>query len=164
MTNIKSHKLKTFMTIFLLLSIIFSIFGLSQAQEQLSDGETVYVPIYSNVYSGPRALTFLLSTMLSLRNTDPKYPITIIKADYYDDKGIKLESYIEEPVTLEPLSSTHFYIKEDDKRGGPSANFIVEWKSLTKVNQPIIHGVMLGMKSGQGVSFVCPGKIIKVHK
>jgi len=135
----------------------------ASSQVQLSAGETVYVSIYSNVYSGPKKVPFQLAAMLSIRNTDPKYPITILKADYYDDHGAIIDTYIKEHFELKPLASTHFYIREYDKRGGPGANFIVKWRSTRQVNQPIIEGIMLGLTSGQGLSFICPGQIIREH-
>jgi hypothetical protein len=127
----------------------------------LSDGETVYVSIYSNVYSGPREKPFQLAAMLNIRNTDQKHAITILQIDYHDNNGKKIDQYIEKLLEIGPLASKYFYIKEYDKRGGPGANFIVKWKAETKVNQPIIEAVMLGLASGQGLSFICPGQIIK---
>jgi hypothetical protein len=126
----------------------------------LSHGETVYVSIYSNVHAGPKGRPFLLSAMLSIRNTDPKNEISVSLADYYDTNGKMIESYLKKPVTLKPLSSIFVYIKESDIRGGAGASFIVKWRSDKWVNQPIIEGIMLGLTSGQGVSFVCPGQIL----
>lgn len=133
------------------------------AQPGLSSGNTLYVPIYSNVYSGPRKAKYQLAAMLSIRNTDPAYPIRIVHADYYDNDGKLVDSYVEETLELAPLASHNFYIREYDERGGTGANFIVQWASPQKVNQPIIQGVMLGMKSGQGISFICPGQVIVEH-
>jgi hypothetical protein len=144
--------------------IFVSLPSEAKCQVRLSAGETVYVSIYSNVYSGPKKLPFQLAAMLSIRNTDPKYPITILKADYYDDHGVMIDSYVSEAMVLKPLASTHFYLREYDKRGGPGANFIVQWRSAVEVNQPIIEGIMLGLMSGQGLSFTCPGQIIKEHR
>ncbi|OHE58063.1 MAG: hypothetical protein A2Z47_15390 [Thermodesulfovibrio sp. RBG_19FT_COMBO_42_12] len=151
---------------FLIITIVLPICLLpicahAQSDSDLSSGESVYVSIYSNLYSGPKAVRFELAAMLSIRNTDPKYPITILKADYYDTSGNIIDNYIKKPMKLKPLESTYFYIKEYDKRGGPGANFIVKWQAERKVNQPIIEGVMLGMR--QGVSFICPGQIITEH-
>lgn len=42
----------------------------SSHEALLSKGQTVYVPVYSNVFSGPRSLPFQLATTLSIRNTD----------------------------------------------------------------------------------------------
>jgi len=133
-------------------------------EKRLSNGESVYVPIYSNVYSGPKASSFELAVMLSIRNTDPKHSITLLRAEYHDSSGKKLESYVQKPTEVKPMASTYFYIKEYDKRGGPGASFLVKWNSEHKVNMPIIEGIMLGLSSGQGVSFVCPGRIITEHR
>ena len=127
----------------------------------LSSGETVYVSIYSNIYSGPKKVPLELAAMLSMRNTDPKYPITISKADYYDTGGKLIEKYLKKPLKLNPLESTYLYLKEYDKRGGHGANFIISWRAKKKVNQPIIEGVMIGAR--QGISFICPGQIITEH-
>jgi len=143
--------------------IFVSLPGEGNSQVALSTGESVYVSIYSNVYSGPKKVPFQLAAMLSIRNTDPKYPVTVTKVDYYDNDGKMIDPYIKEPFELGPLASTHFYIREYDKRGGPGANFIVKWRSAARVNHPIIEGIMLGLASGQGLSFTCPGQIISEH-
>jgi hypothetical protein len=130
----------------------------------LSHGETVYVSIYSHVLAGPKAKPFPLSSMLVVRNTDPKNEISFLLADYYDTDGKLLERYLKNPIILKPLASTYLYIKEKDLRGGPGANFLVRWHSEKWVNQPIIEGVMLGLSSSQGVSFICPGQILMEGK
>ena len=85
---------------------IFLFFpGWAYSQPQLSTGETVYVSAYTNVYSGPKKLEFQLATMLSIRNTDSKYGITIMKVDYYDNNGKMVDSYIKEQSELGPLAS-----------------------------------------------------------
>jgi hypothetical protein len=149
--------------IVLVIGILLFFAGYTNAGEGLSKGETVYVSIYSNVYSGVKLHPLELSGMLSIRNTDPKYSISILKADYYDSKGELLERYIPKPLKLKPLESTHYSIKVSDKRGGPGAKFIVKWQSDNKVNQPIIRGIMLSTRAQQGISFICPGKVISEH-
>jgi hypothetical protein len=132
----------------LLVTFIFLFFvGYTNAGEHLFKGESVYVSMYSNVYSGVKLHALELSGMLSIRNTDPKYSISIQKAGYYDSKGKLLERYITQSLKLKPLESTHFLVKVYDKRGGPGANFIVKWQSDNKVNQPIIEGVMLRVRA-----------------
>jgi len=133
------------------------------AHDVLSKGETVYVSIYSHVYSGPKNQPFQLTAMLIARNTDPKHNITITRADYYDTQGKLVEQYVKNPLILKPLESSYLSIKEHDERGGAGANFVVQWQSEAKVNQPIIESVILGTRSGQGISFVCPGKNITAH-
>jgi len=154
--------------IFLILAIMAIIPVSSRAEmdvnKALSHGETVYVSIYSHVLAGPKAKPFPLSSMLVIRNTDLKNEITVSLADYYDTNGKMLEKYLKNPLTLKPLASTYLYIREQDLRGGPGANFLVKWHSDKWVNQPIIEAVMLGLTSGQGVSFICPGQVLMEGK
>jgi len=130
----------------------------ADADKALSSGETLYVPVYSNVYSGPKATPFQLATMLSIHNVDPKNSITILKVHYYDSTGKFIESYIKKPMSLKPFAHTFFYLKEYDTRGGPGANFIVKWRAEKKINQPVVEALMLGTRAG--VSFTSSGRII----
>jgi hypothetical protein len=154
------HGIETTLLMAILIFIPLSSYAQMDINQALSRGESVYVPIYSNVYAGPKASPFLLSAMLSIRNTDPKNEITILKADYYDSNGKMIEGYMKSPVKLLPLASTFVHIKERDTRGGPGASFLVKWQSEKWINRPIIEGVMLGIVSGRGVSFICPGQIL----
>jgi hypothetical protein len=156
------------LAIFALAIIVFLTFfptdGEASSDKKLSSGETVYVPVYSNIYTGPKAVPLQLAVVLSLRNTDPKHAITILRADYYDSDGKMIESFIKQPIALKPLASTYFYIKEYDTRGGPGASFLVGWRSENSVNCPIIEGVMIGVLSGHGVSFISRGEAISVPR
>lgn len=126
----------------------------------LTDGQTIYVPAYSHIYSGNRERPFLLTVTLSIRNIDPKHPIKITVIDYYETQGKRLKKYLNEPRILKPMESLRYVIPERDKSGGSGANFIVEWKSDTSVNPPIVESVMIGTQSQQGVSFTSRGRII----
>ncbi len=154
---------KSLLYICLINLLVAGHFQAASAAEKfvLSRGETVYVPVYSNVFSAPKQVPFYLAAILSIRNTDLAYPITVLSADYYDTKGKLLKRYYQQPVLLSPLETVTIYIPEDDVAGGVGANFIVRWKASLEVNMPIIECVMIGTKSGQGISFVSPGQIIK---
>jgi hypothetical protein len=119
------------------------------------------VPIYSHVYYGDREGTILLTGILSVRNTDPRQAITLSQVDYYDTDGKLLRKYIAEPVTLGPLSSTRFIVKASDTAGGSGANFLVQWKAETPVNDPILEGLMIGASGQLGISFTSRGQVIK---
>jgi hypothetical protein len=161
MNTAKAHICKLFTYSVVLFTLLFPLRALAEHAPELSAGETLYVPVYSNVYSGPKAVPLQLATMLSIHNTDPKYSVTLVNVDYYDSNGKFVESYVKKPLTLKPFAHTYFYLKEYDVRGGPGANFVVKWRAETKVNQPIIQALMFGARSG--VSFVSPGQIIKEH-
>jgi hypothetical protein len=142
-----------------MLTIVVST-AFAGAEIELSTGQTVYVPVYSNVFTGPKALTFNLAVMLSIRNIDLHNPITVISVEYYDNDGKLLKKYIDKSQELKPLASNHIFIKESDESGGFGANFIVRWKSAREINAPIIESVMIGARSGQGISFVSQGRVI----
>lgn len=142
---------------------LFIFVSHANAEPALSRGATLYVPIYSNLYAGPKAIVYNLAAMLSIRNTDPEFPISVTRADYYDSDGKLVKRYLKDPITLKPLASKHIYIQEYDTSGGSGANFIVKWRSKERVNRPIIEAIMTGLRSGQGVSFRCPGQEITEH-
>jgi hypothetical protein len=128
---------------------------------QLSTGQTVYVPIYSHIYSGIKARPFDLAATLSIRNTNLKSSIIIVSVKYYDSAGKMIKDYLDGPIKLNALASARYIITEDDKAGGSGANFIVIWQSEKSVNPPIIESVMIGTHSGQGISFVSRGQVIE---
>ena len=123
--------------------------------------QTVYVPIYSQIYEKTERWTVNLTVTLSIRNTDLGHPITITAVCKYNTAGQLVERYLEEPVLLTSLASTHFVVKGSDTRGGVGASFIVKWRSDERVNQPIVEAVMITRISQQGLSFVTHGRIIE---
>lgn len=128
---------------------------------RLSKGQTVYVPVYSNVYSGPRKQPFQLATMLSIRNVDLVASLRVTAIEYFDNDGRLVKRHLDKPLLLGPLASTHVYLEEKDTRGGFGANFIVRWQAEKVINTPIIECVMIGATGGQGISFVSPGQEIR---
>ena len=131
---------------------------------KLSAGQTVYVPIYSHIYSGVKGRPFDLAATLSIRNTNPQNVIVLETVKYYDSDGKLVKDYLEKPLQLNALASTRYIITEDEKAGGSGANFMVVWKSDQNVNPPIIEAVMIGTHSGQGISFLSRGQVIKENR
>ena len=127
----------------------------------LSKGQTVYVSIYSHIYSGNRERPFYLAATLSMRNTDFKNDLTITAIDYYDSDGKLLESYLQSNQILKPMASIRFVVKESDKAGGSGAKFIIKWEADKKVIPPIIESIMIGTQTQQGISFTSRGIVIK---
>ncbi len=145
----------------LIISAAFLLPAIGSAQViRHSTGQTVYVPIYSHIYSGVKARPFDLAATLSIRNTNLKSAITLVSVKYYDSEGKLVKDYLEKPISINALATMRYIITEDDRAGGSGANFIVIWKSEQPVNPPIIEGVMIGTHSGQGISFVSRGQVI----
>ena len=160
----KKHKItRRVLSALFVLSLAGIMVSASQADSglALSAGQTVYVPIYSHIYSGLKGRPFNLAATLSIRNTDPKHPISLISVKFYDSEGELVKEYLDNPFELKAMASTRYILTEADTGGGSGANFLVKWKSNTKVNPPLIEGVMIGTRSGQGISFVSRGQVIE---
>ena len=155
-----------FSCVLILLSIShFSSKSLYAKEEiSLSNGQIIYVPAYSHIYSGNREQPFLLTVTLSIRNIDPKHQIKITVVDYYETQGKLLKKYLDKPVLLKPLESLRYIVPERDKSGGSGANFIVEWISEGFINPPIVETIMIGTQNQQGISFTSRGKTIITYK
>ena len=143
---------------FIALSVL-STTGLCQGAPAKS--HTVYVPVYSMVYTGDRAIPVNLASTLSIRNTDPRKSITISSADYYSSAGQLIKRMLSKALILGPLSSASIFIKEKDTSGGFGTSFLVRWGGDANVSTPIIQCLNIGAYSGLGISFITPGQEIQ---
>jgi hypothetical protein len=124
-------------------------------------GETLYVPIYSSIFSLSSSRTYDLTATLSIHNIDLTNSIKVTKADYYNTSGQLIKSYVEKALILKPLQTLQLVIKENDTSGGTGANFIVDWVSESEASSPIVEAVMISTKAQQGISFTTTGKVIR---
>jgi hypothetical protein len=155
----KNLVLKVHLIIFVLVMPVAGI-AYAQSEAELSTGGTVYVSVYSRIFSGPKGVAVDLTALLSIRNTDPKTPITVLSIKCFDSEGKLIRTLVEKPVKVNPLGSMHQYFNDKDTAGGPGANFIVTWRSQKPVNKPIIESIMSDTGGTLGISFVCPGREI----
>ncbi len=146
---------------FFLLTGIFVTASQADSDIVLSDGQTVYLPIYSHIYSGLKGNPFSLAAALSIRNPDPGHPITLVSVKFYDSDGKLVKQYLDNPAELKAMASTCYILTESDTGGGSGANFLAKWTSKAKVSPPLVEGVMIGTRSGQGISFASRGQVIK---
>lgn len=131
------------------------------AETERSWGQTVYVPVYSHIFFGDRGAEFNLATTLSIRNADPGHALSVISADYYDSGGRLIKKHLRAPVVLNPLASTEIFIPESDTSGGFGASFLVRWASEKAMIPPTVECLMIGARSGQGISFVSRSRVIQ---
>ena len=146
---------------FVIVGVCLSVSSHAASDFDLSQGATVYVPVYSHIYVGIKGLAFDLAISLIIRNTDPTRPISVSSVAYYDSTGKLVRHFLDKPEEIPPLASKDFFVSESDTTGGFGASFLVKWKSATKVNTPIVEGVMAGTKRGQGISFTTRGQVIE---
>lgn len=132
-----------------------------QSQEiVVIDGQTVYVPVYSHIYStGGEA--YLLEATVSIRNTDPNHGIRLTSVRYFNTRGELVEDFLDGSLTLGPLETTAFLVEKRDYRGGSGANFIVTWDADAPVYEPIIESVMVGVARSYQISFTSRGRPLR---
>lgn len=152
-------KLTTWLWLFMVTGLLIAQAD-ARTHSDLSNGQTVYVPVYSHIYQGDRESPVYLAVTLSIRNLDPANPITVLYADYHDSKGSLLKNYQKGSVQLPPASSIRYVVAESDKAGGSGAFFRVGWQSECPVHPPILESIMIGTKSQQGISFTSRGKVL----
>lgn len=120
--------------------------------------DTVYIPIYSDIYSETKDVKFNLTATLSIRNTSLRDTIYIDDIDYYDTDGNLVRHYlVEQTLELSPMQSIEYVVEEDDTEGGTGANFIINWAANSKNVSPIFQGVMISTNGQQGISFLTEG-------
>ncbi len=142
---------------------LFISCGVGLAAVKLVKSQTVYIPSYSNVISGPPIyMTVPLRANLVIHNTDPSQAITVVRIDEYNTEGQKVGSYLTAPVNLNPLGAMRVVVKESKKEAeGLGANFIIQWQGEKKVTEPIIECLIIGSSGAQGYSFATQGRIIQ---
>ncbi len=148
----------------LLIGQFFLTAPLAAADLRLHTGQTVYVPVYSHIYSGDREQPFYLAATLSIRNTDQTHPILLTAVDYYDSAGKFLKHFLDRSVQLGAMATKRFVVPESDKSGGSGAKFIVKWRSDKPVAEPLIESVMISTKTQQGISFTSRGVVLENMK
>ena len=129
---------------------------LKQGLREVASGQTVYVPVYSHIYTRG-GVEQLLEVTLSIRNADLENAIVVESIRYYDTEGNELKEYLKAPIRLRPLASTDFLVEQRDDSGGAGANFLVDWVAEDVVTEPIIETVMVSSEGNRSFAFVRPG-------
>lgn len=122
--------------------------------------QRVYVPAYSNVFSG-EGQPLLLAITLSVRNTSDTTPITLRELHYRDANGAIVKEHDQGPRLIPPLGSAEFFVPERDTSGGSGASFLLIWDAEQPVTAPVIQAIHLSTKSQLGVSLVTEGRVLE---
>lgn len=123
--------------------------------------ETVYLPVYSDIYYQDGTKRFPITATVSIRNTSLTDSAFILSACYYDSYGKMIRSYLDSTLLLSPLESIELVVEEKESEGGAGANFIIDWAATKYADQILIQSVMISTYGQQGVSFLSDAKIIK---
>jgi hypothetical protein len=143
--------------------------ALAPAQEAspLTSGQSLYLPIYSHLYHGEvnpktgKPSETLVSTHVSIRNTDMKAPIKVVSARYYNTDGKLLREYLPAPRTIPPLGTYELFVPRSDSSGGSGANFIIDWSAERPVNSPLVEALHADIREARTLLFVTTGQPIR---
>jgi hypothetical protein len=148
------------------LLLIVMIMGLSvlasvAAEEvKLLKGQTLYLPISTSYMAGDYA--FDVRASVFIHNTDSNHAINIVRMDFYDTSGKLVEKYLQQPLKLNPAAGTYVRIKNPlTGEEGTVAHFIIQWQAETKVNEPIVRGLMLGSSGTRGYTFETQPRLVQ---
>lgn len=147
---------------------LLSLPVLAADEPALLTGQTLYLPVYSHVYHGDpgrdgKAPQTLVSTHVSIRNTDPLTPIRLLSARYYDTQGKLVRSYVSATVTIAPLGTHEIFVPRSDTAGGSGANFLIGWSAEAPANPPIVEALHADIREARTLMFITTGQPIKTR-
>jgi hypothetical protein len=144
------------------LTILFAN-NVSYADIRRTQGQTVYLSLYPKIERAGKKKPEFLNTILTIRNTDLRHPITVNSINYHDSKGALIKHVLKEPVILNPISSKsmRFEEKELDTGSGMAGCFIIVWKSTERVSEPLIEAIIGTSGTGWVTSSVFYGRVIE---
>ena len=135
-------------------------YPLKEMLKDITKRETVYLPVYSHVYTSEEKYEPMGIT-LSIRNTDSKENLLVEKILYYNTGGDLIETYVSSPHILEPMGSIDFVVDLQDMRGGSGANFIIKWAGTEKLSSPVIQAVMVNNAGNRAFAFITNGQKVE---
>ena len=122
--------------------------------------DTVYVPVYSDIYSETRSKSILLTATLSIRSTSLRDTTYINSLDYYNSHGEHVKSYFDKTLVLAPLQTIDYVIDQADNTGGTGANFLLTWGG-ERDTKPLFQCIMIGTIGQYGYAFTTDGISVK---
>jgi len=156
-----------------LLALTILVFGATtsaMAGEELSAGQTLYLPVYSKIWHGDRIegkepIDRLVSALVSVRNTSLKTPIRVTSARYYSTEGKLLKEYLPKPATIGTMGTLELFVERKESDGGSGANFIIQWDSTSPTNPPMVEAVHADIRNGQqALTFITTAHAIQADK
>ena len=150
---------------------LFCLNALAAAQDAppRSAGQSLYLPIYSHLYHGdvnPRTgkpSETLVSTHVSIRNTDPSAAVKIVSARYYNTDGKLLREFLAKPQAIPPLGTFELYVPRSDSSGGSGANFIIDWTADKPANPPLVEALHADIREARTLLFVTTARPIQTR-
>lgn len=131
----------------------------ARTSEQMSYSESIYVPIYTDVYHIDQSRLFPLTVTLSLRNTSVKDTVFVFDVDYFNSQGKLIKEHIDEQsmLVLGPLESYDLVIEKLTFKGDTGANYLVKYGQKNGTENMLVQALMINTSGQQGLSFITNG-------
>jgi hypothetical protein len=84
----------------------------------ITTGQTIFVPAYSEVHYADKNRTLDLAVTLSIHITDFTNPIILTSVRYYDTQGQPVKEYLSQPQKIGPMASADFFVDAGEQTGG----------------------------------------------
>ena len=139
--------------------------GAAVAQRALSNGQLLYLPIYSVVQYGDRdrsgaARELPVSALVSVHNTDLERPIRLLGARYYATDGKFLRDFVPSARVLKPMETVEFLVERRDVVGGSGANFVIQWEAAAPVSPPLVQALHVEVQTNRAIVFTTDAVLI----
>ncbi len=122
-------------------------------------GQVLYLPIYSHIYHGDqdssgKPLQALVSSHVSIRNTDAQRSIRLLYARYYNTDGKLVREFVPAPLIIPPLGTHELFVERGDSSGGSGANFMIAWQADAPVSAPLVEALHADLKAARTLVFI----------
>ena len=82
--------------------------------------------------------------------------------DFYNASGKLVETYLQQPLKLNPSAGTCIRVKNPlSGEEGTAAHFVIQWQAETKVVEPLVRGLLMGTRGTRGYSFGTTPRIVQ---
>lgn len=134
--------------------------GVAVGQVKLVKGQTLYLPIATSFITDD--YSFPVNATIVIHNTDPDHAINIVKMDFYNTSGKLVETFLQQPLKLNPSTGTRIHVKNSlTGEEGTAAHFVIQWQAETKVVEPLVRGLLMGARGTRGYSFSTEPRIVR---
>jgi hypothetical protein len=148
--------------------VLLTLLATASRAVDVAGEQVLYLPIYSHIYFGDLGKdgtpnNKLLSSHVSIRNTDTRGRIHVTYARYYDTDGKLVKNFLAAPATVPPLGTIEFFVPRSDTSGGSGANFLIGWKADGAVNPPLVEAVHADIEMSRTLIFTTEARPIQVR-
>ena len=138
---------------------ILDVNQLRKGSVELSYRDTIYIPMYTEIYMEHDTWKLGLTPTISVRNTSLKDTVYIEEIDHYNSQGELVHQYHENILFLGPLQSIEYVVaeRESEFEAMIGGSFIIIWGANSSKVKPIFQGIMVSSHGPQGISFLTEG-------